>query len=840
MQKEANARIKINELLKEAGWRFFDEGALKANIVLENHIKLSQTQINEYGNDFEKTKSGFIDFLLIDERSHPLIVLEAKSEKHDPLFGKEQARTYAKAQNCRFIILSNGNLHYFWDTLQGNPYIITSFPSPLSMESYVNYQPNPQALVNEIICSGYIASSQRSDYDLDPDFHDPLLRDDYLKKYGLSLLRNYQVQAVESIQNAVRKKQNRFLFEMATGTGKTLVSAAIIKLFLRTGNAHRVLFLVDRLELENQAYKNMVKYLSNDYTAMIYKDNRTDWHKAQILISTVQSLIIADKYKELFSPTDFDLVISDEAHRSIGGNARAVFEYFVGYKLGLTATPKDYLKNRDPEAHSPRDIERRLLMDTYETFGCKSGEPTFRYSLVDGVRDGYLVNPIVVDARTDVSTKLLSDEGFEYIVKDQEHDFDTVYFRERDYEKRFFSHRTNITICKVFLENALRDPISSEIGKSIIFAVSQKHAAKITQILNKMADEMYPDKYNSDFAIQVTSLVPDAQQMTINFSNNNLSGRGNFIEDYRSSKTRVCVTVGMMTTGYDCTDLLNICLMRPIFSPSEFVQIKGRGTRRHNFSQEIIDPALKARHLDKVKEHYMIFDFFAVCEYFEEKYDYDRVLTLPAEPSGESSAADRPQEVKIDGAEIYTPDPLKTMEQRQIPENGMRVDRMLFQRFEEQVKNDRIIQKGVQEGNWDFVEDYINGTLINRPEDYFTLDKLRKAIPLDRRVSLREIVEKIFGFIPGFKSKEELLEGEFKKFITIMRPTGNDNIPALKYYFKAYITDKDLQNIIDDKSYAKLNTYPKFGMQDLRAVAADWRESIPEYIKDYVNINTYR
>lgn len=840
MQKEANARIKINELLKEAGWRFFDEGALKANIVLENHIKLSQTQINEYGNDFEKTKSGFIDFLLIDERSHPLIVLEAKSEKHDPLFGKEQARTYAKAQNCRFIILSNGNLHYFWDTLQGNPYIITSFPSPLSMESYVNYQPNPQALVNEIICSGYIASSQRSDYDLDPDFHDPLLRDDYLKKYGLSLLRNYQVQAVESIQNAVRKKQNRFLFEMATGTGKTLVSAAIIKLFLRTGNAHRVLFLVDRLDLENQAYKNMVKYLSNDYTAMIYKDNRTDWHKAQILISTVQSLIIADKYKELFSPTDFDLVISDEAHRSIGGNARAVFEYFVGYKLGLTATPKDYLKNADPEAHSPRDIERRLLMDTYETFGCKSGEPTFRYSLVDGVRDGYLVNPIVVDARTDVSTKLLSDEGFEYIVKDQEHDFDTVYFRERDYEKRFFSHRTNITICKVFLENALRDPISSEIGKSIIFTVSQKHAAKITQILNKMADKMYPGKYNSDFAIQVTSLVPDAQQMTINFSNNNLSGRGNFIEDYRSSKTRVCVTVGMMTTGYDCTDLLNICLMRPIFSPSEFVQIKGRGTRRHNFSQELIDPALKARHLDKIKEHYMIFDFFAVCEYFEEKYDYDRVLTLPAEPSGESSAADRPQEVKIEGAEIHIPDPLKTMEQRQIPENGMRVDRMLFQRFEEQVKKDRNIQNAVQKGDWDFVEDYINGNLINLPEDYFTLDKLRKAIPLDRRVSLREIVEKIFGFIPGFKSKEELLEGEFKKFITIMRPTGNDNIPALKYYFKAYITDKDLQNIIDDKSYAKLNTYPKFGMQDLRAVAADWRENIPEYIKDYVNINTYR
>src|ERR1019366_10489493 len=109
------------------------------------------------------------------------------------------------------------------------------------------------------------------------------------------------------------------------------------------------------------------------------------------------------KYKQLFSPTDFDLVISDEAHRSIGGNARAVFEYFVGYKRGLTATPKDYLKRFDqtnPTTRDPRELERRLLVDTYRTFGCESGDPTFRYSLLDGVREGFLINPIVADART--------------------------------------------------------------------------------------------------------------------------------------------------------------------------------------------------------------------------------------------------------------------------------------------------------------------------------------------------------------------------------------------------------------------------------------------------------
>jgi type I restriction enzyme R subunit len=168
--------------------------------------------------------------------------------------------------------------------------------------------------------------------------------------------------AVHALQESVEDGLGRFLFEMATGTGKTLISGAVIKLFLRSGNAKRVLFLVDRLELEDQAWKNFVKYLKNDYKVVIYKENKDDWRKAEIVVSTVQSLSFDNKYQRLFSPTDFDLLISDEAHRSIGWNSRAVFEYFVGYKLGLTATPKDYLKFLDPEKVSkkdPREWERR-------------------------------------------------------------------------------------------------------------------------------------------------------------------------------------------------------------------------------------------------------------------------------------------------------------------------------------------------------------------------------------------------------------------------------------------------------------------------------------------------
>jgi len=838
--KEASARIKINNLLEESGWRFFDDKHGKANIILENQANITQKVIDEYGNDFEKISKGYIDFLLLDENSHPIIILESKSEKHNPLVGKEQARTYAQAQNCRFILLSNGNLHFFWDTQQGNPYIITKFPTPESMKGYSHYKPDPKALVNEIITSGYIAVTQKHDYDRNPDFLNDDTRAEYLKKNNLSLLRPYQVKAVESIQFAIRKGNNRFLFEMATGTGKTLISAAVMKLFLNTGNAHRVLFLVDRLELEDQAQRNMVKYLKKDYISVIYKENRDDWHKADIVISTVQSLLSGDKYRTLFSPTDFDLVISDEAHRSIDGNARAVFEYFVGYKLGLTATPKDYLKNAVPNGNSPRDYERRLLMDTYETFGCKSGIPTFRYSLVDGVKDGFLVNPTVIDARSNVTTQLLSDEGFKYVETTAQGEDSITYFEETDFEKRFFSENTNITLCRAFMENAQVDPISGEIGKSIIFTVSQKHATKITQILNIIADKMFPGKYNSDFAMQVTSIIPSAQQMSINFTNNNLSGNANFLYDYRTSKTRVCVTVGMMTTGYDCTDILNIALMRPIFSPSEFIQIKGRGTRKHDFYEQYIDPSLKELHIDKTKQSFVLFDFFAVCEYFEEEFDYDQVLDLPVFAESKSRPkGGEPPRPQPSGAEIFTPDPLAQIERKVISVDGMKIDRMFYQKFEEKIKQNVDIRKGVDDGKWDFVLDYISQNFLNKPEDYFTLEKLRLSIQLDRRLTLREVVEKAFGLIPGFKSKDDLLNTEFDKFVSIFKPGSEENIPALKYYFKAYVTDNRLRDILDHKNYAELNTYPSFSMKDLKAVKDSWRSTIPEYIKDYVVLNKF-
>ena len=842
--KEARARIKINRLLEDAGWRFFASDAGPANIALEPNVKLTQNAVDELGENFEQTRNGFIDFLLLDENSKPLLVLEAKSEDKNPLVGKEQARQYAKAQKCRFVILSNGNLHYFWDLEQGNPHLITRYPTPDSLKGYHAFQPNPQRLIVEPVGRDYIALTQRPGYAAEAGWNTLAERDEFIQKNKLRFLRDYQKRAVSAIQDAVGEGHSRFLFEMATGTGKTLTAAAVIKLFLRTGNARRVLFLVDRLELEDQANKAFVAYLKNDYSSVIYKERRDDWRKAEIVVTTVQSLLFNDKYRRLFSPTDFDLVISDEAHRSIGGNARAVFEYFVGYKLGLTATPRDYLKKFDhskPSTRDPREAERRLLLDTYRTFGCESGQPTFRYSLLDGVNEGFLINPLVVDARTDITTQLLSDKGYA-VAAPQEGEEETFF--QRDFEKKFFSEATNRLFCQTFLANGLRDPVSHEFGKTIVFAVSQNHAAKLTQILNEQADILWPGKYQSDFAVQVTSQIADAQQYTINFTNNNLLGSANFLDAYKTSKARVCVTVGMMTTGYDCPDILNLALMRPVFSPSDFVQIKGRGTRKHDFLEQLFDKTLKAQIGKQDKTRFKFFDFFANCEYFEEKFDYDEVLKLPAITTGEGAGNGSGTTLGANGEYTHAgDDALKLLAEQPVGPQGMKIDRMFFESFEATVKADANLQSFVDNEQWEQAVDHVANTLLDKPAEFFTLEKLTRAAGVDRRLTLREILEKIFGRIPGFKSRDELLDDEFQKFLLDLPPeelsTHADAIVALHYFFKAYATNQPLRDSIDNRRYADLSTNSAFSMADFKAVPKEWRERLPEYIKDYVSLNLF-
>ncbi len=811
---EANARIKINKLLEEADWILpGGKGVVNVDTEMQN-------------------KAGFADYVLKDSDDFPICVIEAKKELISPLVGKEQARGYAESLNCRFIILSNGVSHYFWDIEQGNPTVIDIFLSQKQMELRKE-KFNPPRGNDETIDVDYIAQTQLPKFEQNPDYLNEKKRDEFIRNNKLRLLRDYQLKAVKAVQSNIAEGKDRFLLEMATGTGKTLTSSAIIKMFLRLYNVKRVLFLVDRLELETQAQKEFDEVLKNDFRTVIWKENQSDWTKAEIVISTVQSFVSQNKYRKVFRPDHFDLVISDEAHRSLGARSRKVFEYFIGFKLGLTATPKDYLKSVDVEnigSSDPRQFEKRMMLDTYTTFGCDSGEPTFRYSLEDGVKDGYLINPKVIDARTKITTELLSEQGYIFQgVDDEGKDFEET-FTQKDFEKKFFSENTNTIFCETFLKHAMRDPYTGEIGKTLVFCVSQTHAAKVTQILNVLADRIYPKQYSSDFAVQVTSSVQDSQRMTIDFRNNSLNGQSKTNPHYRTSKTRICVTVGMMTTGYDCTDILNICMMRPIYSPSEFIQMKGRGTRRCDFSQSWITKSEIPDHIEPQKEQFLLFDFFGNYDYFEKDFDYDEVLKLPSISVGEPPHPPNPPPPEVIS---NSPDPLAELKEILISDQGMKIDRNLYRSFKNKVTENTIIKDLVSKQNFDEAETYLKDKILDKPQEFYTIEKIRKSLGLDRKLTVSELLLHIFGHIEHIPSQRECLDEEFDKLDKALKP--DDAIYGdAREVFEAYAVDNDFRDIVDNKRYAELGVHPSGDA--FKKLPIELKQNIPSYVKDNVNL----
>jgi type I restriction enzyme R subunit len=506
-----------------------------------------------------------------------------------------------------------------------------------------------------------------------------------------------------------------------------------------------------------------------------------------------------------FNKNDFDLVISDEAHRSISGEQRAVFEYFNGYKLGLTATPKNYLKN----AKLDDNYDERQLRDTYNTFGCSVGEPTFRYTLEQGTKDGFLVQPWVIDCRTDITIELLSEDGYKFIKiseEDGEKKSIEVFYKKSDFERSFFSEETNKSFCKAFLDNAKRDPISDEIGKTIFFCVSQNHASKIANILNIMMGR-------SDFAIQVTSQVADSQEMTRKFTKdvNKLLGKSEKIKDYDTSKARVCCTVGMMTTGYDCEDLLNVVLCRPIMSPSEFIQIKGRGTRKTKFE-----------HNDKIieKDNFYLFDYFGNYIFFEKNFNYDKKLKLLKNEDRSLTTI-----IIYDKEEVenFKKDPIKTKSTIQI-ENSMRVDRETFGRIRDEL-NDKITMN-IQDIN--DIKQYWETDKFDRPELYLNWEKLRELINVDYRASPQEIIENIV-FNRDLPRADDLINNAFGNFI--INKDINCDTKILRDFFELYLKEKCFRDIIDRKCYAKLNNTMSFTLTDLKKIE-NFIVPISDYVKD--------
>ena len=816
--KEAGSRIIIDKLLRESGWVMpGDDGKVNVEPELSN-------------------KKGEADYVLMDSKGYPLCVIEAKRDLKSPLDGKEQARGYANSLDCRFIILSNGIQHYLWDLEQGSPFIIDQFPNQKQIELR-REKFNPPIGEDEIINDNYIGITQDPNFEKDPDYLDEAKRDDFLTRNKIRLLRDYQLEAVQAVQQSVKSGKERFLLEMATGTGKTLVSCAIIKMFLRLYKVNRVLFLVDRLELETQAQKEFDEVLKNDFRTVIWKENQSDWKKAEIIVSTVQSFVSKNKYKKIFDHDDFDLVISDEAHRSLGARSRRVFEYFNGFKLGLTATPRNFLRSVNIDKlgeRDPRGLEKRFMLDTYTTFGCENGEPTFRYSLEDGVKDGYLVNPKVFDGRTEITTELLSEEGYLFEGVDEEGNDIEETFLKKDFEKRFFSLPTNTIFCETFLKEAKRDPYTGEIGKTLIFCVSQNHASKVTQILNVLADNLFPNQYHSDFAVQVTSSVDNSQEMTKDFRNNTLNGHSQVNEHYRTSKTRVCITVGMMTTGYDCKDILNLCFMRPVYSPSEFIQMKGRGTRKKDFKIDWISQNEIPDHIESTKDTFYLFDFFGNYEYFEKDFNYDKKLKLPQKPS---ISGDLPTEVDVDEVINYNEDPIKFLKEIAIGAEGMKIDRDLYRSFQSTVTENSTIRNFVKNMEFESAENYLKENILNKPEEFFTLEKLRKSLELDRNLSVSELLLHSFGYIEQIKTRKEWLDEEFEKLDGHVGFSISEFNEA-KQLFEGYLLNEEFRNIIDNKRYGELDTHP-IGSTAFFNISEPSRDRIFSYINDLPNKEIY-
>jgi len=642
--------------------------------------------------------SGRADYVLSGDKG-PLCVLEAKREDLDPYNAKEQARGYAENLHAPFVILSNGREHWFWNYErrdQRDAYRIERLPSldDLQRLRLKNLQP-PRPLMSEPVGP------------------------EYLRPYKSDItLRHYQIRAIDEVSRLFDQDGKRkFLLEMATGTGKTLLCAALIRRFLATRNAERVLFIVDRIELAKQTMEDFNSVLQ-EFSPVIFKTARRkpmELLASSVVVATLQSLMVDRRYRTEFTPFYFDLVINDEAHRSIYGDAREVVHFFQATRLGLTATPKAYLKNIDLEKlgqENPKALEARQLRDTYNYFGCKPGFPTYRYDIVDAVKDPegpFLCLPKIFDIRTDITTQALDEDGWAVVIDEREENY-----KIQDLERKVFTPQRNRVMCEAFLKQAQRDP-SGQIGKSIIFAVSQSHATQLTQILN----EIQPG-----IAVTITSRVPEAATISKDFRDNHRS-------------ERVAVSVDMLSTGYNCRDLLNVVLMRPIFSPTEYIQIKGRGTRLYTFH---------CGNTEYEKQFFFLLDFCAVAEYFEEKYDYTVPLRLPVPKAVPKVDPGQMREREAYGAseggeETVPPidkkgipvwegiDKVVTEEVRIVGPNGEKVDVMTFRgSFERDLKvfdkKDGEFHEAVEVEDDDIVETIMNERFFHRPEMFYSPSKL--------------------------------------------------------------------------------------------------------------------
>lgn len=580
---EAETRsMYIDLMLKEAGWDVLTtKGAvrpLKACVEVE-----LKGMPNAHG-------VGYADYVLFGADGLPLAVVEAKRTSASPVKGKHQAELYADCLEHQYgvrpvIYYTNGFATNIIDGLGYPPRPLFGFHTAGDLERIIQ---------------------QRGRKDIT----------DFTVKDNITD-RHYQKMAIQAVCEHYNAKHRRGLLVMATGTGKTRVSISLVDVLARNGWVKNVLFLADRISLVNQAHRNFVKLLPHSTTCVLSDNDADKDLKARIVFSTYQTMInYIDTERKPFSVGRFDLIIIDEAHRSIFGKYGAIFNYFDALLIGLTATPRD-------------EVDK----STYDIFEMEQGEPNYAYELEDAVADGYLVNyhgyrrgslilkegirydnlspeekkqmeavweyeqaRQALDSRVRVSLPKRAaaqdeEEGTLRAAEDA-----TPYYRNILSNELFsyiFNEDTVDAVIQDLMTSGLKVQSGERIGKTIIFAYNHRHAELIVERFGRL----YPH-YGPNFCALIDNYVNYSQDLIDKF-------------EVRDAEPQIAVSVDMLDTGIDVPDILNLVFFKIVKSKIKFMQMIGRGTR---LSEGIFGQG-------KDKQCFYIFDWCRNFEYFDKNPD---------------------------------------------------------------------------------------------------------------------------------------------------------------------------------------------------------------------------
>lgn len=499
----------------------------------------------------------FADYALLGDDGYPLAVVEAKKTSKDARIGQEQARQYAaniqknSGKDMPFVFYTNGHEIYFWDTEKYPPRKVYGFPTKKDLERMLFLRKNEKPLSQELINRDISG-------------------------------RPYQIEAIRSVFENLDKGKRKSLLVMATGTGKTRTCVAMIDALMRANKVQKVLFLVDRIALRNQALDNFKEFLPNApvWPKIGEHDIAMD---RRIYCATYPTMlnIIEDKDCPL-SPHFFDMIVADESHRSIYNVYKNIFAYFDAIQLGLTATPKDAVEH-----------------NTFGLFECEDGIPTYAYSYEEAINNKppYLCDFEVLKIRTKFQKEGIRQNNIslaeqEKLLADGKEPAD-INYEGSDLEKKVTNKGTNALIVQEFMEECFKDESGTLPGKTIFFAMTMKHARRLHEVF----DDLYPE-YKGSIAKVIVSDDP------------RVYGKGGLLDQFINNDfPRIAISVGMLDTGIDVRELVNLVFAKPVFSYTKFWQMIGRGTR--------LLESKKLKPWCKEKDKFLIIDCWENFEYFQ-------------------------------------------------------------------------------------------------------------------------------------------------------------------------------------------------------------------------------